>query len=98
MARGFSPHYQSSLVRLLHLSLGPGLAHIPLGKGTALEHGVGEGGSPEQSQRLEGVGPEGEMEVSCKSRTGKASGITLLAKTTAYMPRTRQESRGAGGS
>lgn len=87
MARGLSPHYQSSLVWLLHLSLEPALAYIPLGKGTALEYGVGEGGTPEQSQRLEGVGPEGGMEVFCKGRTGQASGIMLPAKTTAHMPR-----------
>lgn len=83
-----SPHAnQSSLVQLLHLSIGPGLAHIPLGKGTALEHGVGEGGSPEQSQRLKRVGPEGGMEVSRKGRTSQASGITLPARTTAHKPR-----------
>lgn len=82
-----SPHInQSSLVQLLHLSLGPGLARIPLGKGTALEHGVGEGGSPEQSQRLKGVGSDGGMEVSRKGRTGQASSITLPAKTTAHKP------------
>lgn len=65
MVRGLSPHYQSS--RLLHPSLGPGLAYIPLGKGTALEDGVGERGTPEQSQRLEGVGPEGGMKYLAKA-------------------------------
>lgn len=86
MARGLSPHYQSSPVWLLHLSLGPALAYIPLGKGTALEYGVGEGGSSEQSQRLEGMGPEDGMEVPGKGRTGQASGITLPAKITAHIP------------
>lgn len=93
MAWSLSPNYQSSLVRLLHLSLGPGLSYIPLGKGTALEDGVGQGGTPEQSQSLEGVGPEGGMEVSCKGRTGQASGITLPAKSTAHTPR-RSPGRG----
>lgn len=53
---GVSPYTdRSPPVRPPRLSLGPGLAHILPGKGTAL----GEGGSPEQSQGPEGAGPEG---------------------------------------
>lgn len=54
-----SPHTgRPSPVRPPRLSLGPGLAHIPPGKGTTLGCGTGEGGSPEQSQGPEGTVPD----------------------------------------
>lgn len=104
---GVSPHtHWPSPVQPPHLSLGPGLARSPPGKGTALGHSVGEGGSLEKSQdqreqALKALLLAGRMEVTWEggNGSGKRHHAACQNHSMALMePRTRGESRGTRGS